>query len=140
MAGVKIENVEKSFGSVKIIRSTSTLLRMVAGLEEITSGRNRIGERVVHHLNPKDRDIAMVFRNYALYPHMTVRENKEFSRVLGRVWKSEREVRVNRYSASMNVSLDVRAALQRPKTTRRYGARHRARSEGEILSDGRGFL
>src|SRR5436190_7218183 len=53
----------------------STALRMIAGLEDITEGEVRIGERVVNQLAPKDRDIAMVFQNYALYPHMTVREN-----------------------------------------------------------------
>src|SRR5438094_4701650 len=53
----------------------STLLRMVAGLEEVTDGAIRIGERDVTDLAPRDRDIAMVFQNYALYPHMTVREN-----------------------------------------------------------------
>ena len=56
----------------------STLLRMVAGLEEITSGEIKIGDRVVNDVPPKDRDIAMVFQSYALYPHMTVRENLEF--------------------------------------------------------------
>src|SRR5450432_4802996 len=56
----------------------STTLRMVAGLEEITSGTIRIGDRVVNDVPPKDRDIAMVFQSYALYPHMTVRENMEF--------------------------------------------------------------
>ena len=53
----------------------STLLRMIAGLEEITSGTLRIGERVVNDVAPKDRDIAMVFQSYALYPHMSVAEN-----------------------------------------------------------------
>ena len=57
----------------------STALRMVAGLEEVTSGEIRIGDRVVNDLPPKDRDIAMVFQNYALYPHMTVEENLAFS-------------------------------------------------------------
>jgi len=57
----------------------STLLRMVAGLEEVSEGEIRIGERVVNDLPPKDRDIAMVFQNYALYPHMTVFENMAFS-------------------------------------------------------------
>ncbi len=57
----------------------STLLRMIAGLEEITAGEILIGGRVVNDLPPKDRDIAMVFQNYALYPHMTVRENMAFS-------------------------------------------------------------
>src|SRR5919199_6773777 len=56
----------------------STLLRMVAGLEVITAGEIRIGERVVNRLEPKDRDIAMVFQNYALYPHMSVYENMSY--------------------------------------------------------------
>src|SRR5687768_3432511 len=56
----------------------STALRMVAGLEEATSGTIRIGERVVNDVAPRDRDIAMVFQNYALYPHMSVRENIGF--------------------------------------------------------------
>ena len=56
----------------------STLLRMIAGLEEITSGTISIGGRVVNDVPPKDRDIAMVFQSYALYPHMSVRENLEF--------------------------------------------------------------
>ena len=53
----------------------TTILRMVAGLEDITGGEVRIGERVVNDVQPKDRDIAMVFQNYALYPHMSVHEN-----------------------------------------------------------------
>src|SRR5919197_6146531 len=56
----------------------STALRMVAGLEEITGGTIRIGDRVVNDIPPKDRDIAMVFQNYALYPHMSVYENMAF--------------------------------------------------------------
>src|SRR5678810_894280 len=56
----------------------STALRMIAGLEEISAGEIRIGDRVVNDLPPKNRDIAMVFQNYALYPHMTIRENLEF--------------------------------------------------------------
>src|SRR5947207_7169105 len=57
----------------------STALRMVAGLEDISEGDLKIGDRVVNDLAPKDRDIAMVFQNYALYPHMTVRENMGFA-------------------------------------------------------------
>ena len=57
----------------------STTLRMIAGLEDITGGTIQIGERVVNDIPPKDRDIAMVFQSYALYPHMTVRENMGFS-------------------------------------------------------------
>ena len=72
----------------------TTLLRMVAGLEEITSGRILIGDRVVNHLAPKERGIAMVFQNYALYPHMSVSDNVGFSLLLRKVPKQEREERV----------------------------------------------
>src|SRR5262249_14177778 len=95
MASVTIANVEKGFGSTHVIRGVeisigdgefcvlvgpsgcgkSTLLRMIAGLEEITKGEIAIGGRVVNRVPPKERDIAMVFQNYALYPHMTVRNN-----------------------------------------------------------------
>ncbi len=146
MASVRIENVEKSFGSVKVIRNVdikaedgefvvlvgpsgcgkSTLLRMIAGLEEITSGRIRIGDRVVNNLNPKDRDIAMVFQNYALYPHMTVRENMEFSLVLSRMKKKpDRDTRVERAASNSRHQATPRstsrAAVRRPATTRRLG-------------------
>ena len=63
----------------------STALRMVAGLESISSGEMRIGERVVNDIEPKDRDIAMVFQNYALYPHMTVYDNIGFALKLAKV-------------------------------------------------------
>ena len=99
MAPVDFVNVRKSFGAVPIIKGVnieiadgefvilvgpsgcgkSTLLRMIAGLENITAGEIRIGGRVVNEMPPKERDIAMVFQNYALYPHMTVAENMGFS-------------------------------------------------------------
>src|SRR6267143_2041093 len=99
MASVEIRGVKKSFGAVDVIHGIdvtiadeefvvlvgpsgcgkSTLLRMVAGLEQITGGQISIGGRIVNNLPPKDRDIAMVFQNYALYPHMTVRDNMAFS-------------------------------------------------------------
>ena len=72
----------------------STTLRMVAGLEEITAGTIRIGDRVVNEVPPKDRDIAMVFQNYALYPHMTVRENMAFGLKLRKFPKQEIDSRV----------------------------------------------
>ncbi len=98
MAGVRFEDVAKHYGEVKVIEhlnldihdqefmvlvgpsgcGKSTALRMVAGLEEISAGRVSIGDRVVNDVPPKDRDIAMVFQSYALYPHMTVRGNLEF--------------------------------------------------------------
>jgi multiple sugar transport system ATP-binding protein len=73
----------------------TTSLRMIAGLEEITNGQLRIGDRVVNDVAPKDRDIAMVFQSYALYPHMTVRDNLAFGLKLRKVAKSEIERRVN---------------------------------------------
>jgi len=98
MAQVRFDGVSKSYGDVAVITKLdleirdhefmvlvgpsgcgkSTALRMVAGLEEISGGTITIGDRVVNDLPPKDRDIAMVFQNYALYPHMTVRENLDF--------------------------------------------------------------
>ncbi len=74
----------------------STALRMIAGLEEISGGELRIGDRVVNDVEPKDRDIAMVFQNYALYPHMTVAENIGFALKLAKVPKSEIAERVAR--------------------------------------------
>jgi multiple sugar transport system ATP-binding protein len=98
MAGVAFRNVSKRYGDVSVIEGLdldihdhefmvlvgpsgcgkSTALRMIAGLEEISDGTITIADRVVNDLPPKDRDIAMVFQSYALYPHMTVRENLEF--------------------------------------------------------------
>ena len=72
----------------------STSLRMLAGLEDVNGGAIRIGDRDVTHLPPKDRDIAMVFQNYALYPHMTVGENMGFALKLKGVNKTEREAQV----------------------------------------------
>jgi multiple sugar transport system ATP-binding protein len=116
MAAVTIRNVEKYFGTTHIIRGVnidmedgqftvlvgpsgcgkSTLLRMIAGLEEISKGEILIGGRVVNAMMPKERDIAMVFQNYALYPHMTVRDNMSFSLMLARVAKDEATERVRR--------------------------------------------
>src|SRR5256884_5252054 len=99
MASVQIRDVRKSFGGFEVLHGVtipiedgafvvlvgpsgcgkSTLLRMLAGLENITSGTISIGERVVNNVQPKERDIAMVFQNYALYPHMTVADNMGFS-------------------------------------------------------------
>jgi multiple sugar transport system ATP-binding protein len=109
MASLSIENVKKSFGATPILHGVtidipdgafvilvgpsgcgkSTLLRMIAGLEEITAGEIRIGSRVVNGVAPKERDIAMVFQSYALYPHMTVEENMAFSLRLKSAPKAE---------------------------------------------------
>src|SRR5512139_1262139 len=116
MAGVSFRNVVKKYGELEIIHGVtaevadgefvvivgpsgcgkSTLLRMVAGLERITSGEIAIGERVVNRLEPKDRDIAMVFQNYALYPHMSVRENMAYGLKIRRMAAADIEARVKR--------------------------------------------
>jgi multiple sugar transport system ATP-binding protein len=116
MASVAIRDVTKAFGSALVIDGVSvdirdgefvvlvgpsgcgksTLLRMIAGLENITGGEIRIGERVVNNLPPKERDIAMVFQNYALYPHLTVADNMAFSMTLRGAPKQEIEERVKR--------------------------------------------
>ena len=74
----------------------STALRMLAGLEDITEGVIRIGDDVVNDLAPRNRDIAMVFQNYALYPHMTVRDNMSFALMLARQSKADIEAKVRR--------------------------------------------
>jgi multiple sugar transport system ATP-binding protein len=116
MASVEIRDVRKSFGPVEILHGVSvpipdgefvvlvgpsgcgksTLLRLLAGLEGITSGTISIGGRVVNNLHPKERDIAMVFQNYALYPHMTVAQNMGFSLKLRGDSRTEIDGRVNR--------------------------------------------
>ncbi|HSB84725.1 MAG TPA: sn-glycerol-3-phosphate ABC transporter ATP-binding protein UgpC [Ilumatobacteraceae bacterium] len=90
----------------------STALRMIAGLESITGGELRIGERVVNDLEPKDRDIAMVFQSYALYPHLTVRDNIAFALKLAKVPKDEIERRVKDAARTLELTdyLDRRPA------------------------------
>jgi multiple sugar transport system ATP-binding protein len=80
----------------------TTSLRMIAGLEEISEGSLSIGDRVVNHVAPKDRDIAMVFQSYALYPHMTVRDNMAFGLKLRKTPKDEIERRVNEAAAMLS--------------------------------------
>jgi multiple sugar transport system ATP-binding protein len=116
MASVTIRDVRKSFGSVEIVHGVnidiedgefvilvgpsgcgkSTLLRMIAGLENISGGEISIGNRVVNNVPPKERDIAMVFQNYALYPHMTVAENMAFSMKLRGADKTDMAARVDK--------------------------------------------
>ncbi len=119
MARVEIRSVKKRFGEVEVLHGVSidipdgsftvlvgpsgcgksTLLRMVAGLENISSGEIAIGDRVVNQVPPKERDIAMVFQNYALYPHMTVRQNMAFSLELAKKDKASIDERVNQAAA-----------------------------------------
>src|SRR6202451_4253266 len=82
----------------------STTLRMIAGLEEITSGEVWIGNQLVNSVPPKDRDIAMVFQNYALYPHMTAYENMAFGLKLRKYKKKEIDVRVRESAEILNLT------------------------------------
>src|ERR1700735_2814619 len=82
----------------------STTLRMIAGLEEITSGTVSIGGRLVNDVLPKDRDIAMVFQNYALYPHMTVYENMAFGLKLRKFPKADIDARVREAAAMLGLN------------------------------------
>ncbi|ANY84087.1 sugar ABC transporter ATP-binding protein (plasmid) [Microvirga ossetica] len=124
MASVTIQDIKKAFGSVPILHGVSidiqdgefvilvgpsgcgksTLLRMVAGLENITGGEIRIGPRVVNNVPPKERDIAMVFQNYALYPHMTVADNMAFSLRLKGTAKEEIATKVKRAAEILNLT------------------------------------
>ena len=91
----------------------STALRMIAGLEDITDGELKIGGDVVNQLSPKDRDIAMVFQNYALYPHMTVRENMGFALRLRKVPTRRRSTRRSRRRRGSSTSSRTSIASRR---------------------------
>ncbi len=123
MASVTYKNVNKSFGDVHVIHDLnieiadgeflvfvgpsgcgkSTSLRMLAGLEEVTSGEIWIGERMVNNVAPKDRDVAMVFQSYALYPHMTVYDNMAFGLKLRRTPKNIIDERVREAARSLGI-------------------------------------
>ncbi|HSV17053.1 MAG TPA: sn-glycerol-3-phosphate ABC transporter ATP-binding protein UgpC [Casimicrobiaceae bacterium] len=124
MAAVTITGVHKWFGTTHVIRGVdigiadgefcvlvgpsgcgkSTLLRMIAGLEEIGEGEIAIGSTVVNRVPPKERDIAMVFQNYALYPHMTVRDNMSFALMLAKQPKREIQDRVARAAGILGLT------------------------------------
>ncbi len=142
MASVQLDNVRKVYdGEFEAVRGASfevadgefvvfvgpsgcgksTLLRMIAGLEEITSGTLRIGERVVNDLAPKDRDVAMVFQSYALYPHLTVRENMGFGLKVRKYPKAEIAQRVEEAAEILGVG----AVLDRKPKALSGGQRQR---------------
>ncbi|ACS59541.1 ABC transporter ATP-binding protein [Rhizobium leguminosarum] len=156
MAGVQFADVRKSFGTFPVIKGVdidiadgefvilvgpsgcgkSTLLRMLAGLENISGGEIKIGGRVVNTLPPKDRDIAMVFQNYALYPHMTVQENMGFSLMLNKAPKAEAEKRV-KYAAGI---LGLDKLLDRYPRQLSGGQRQRVAMGRAIVRDPEVFL
>src|SRR3989339_1757268 len=124
MARVILKNISKSFGKTQVVKNIdleikdkefcvlvgpsgcgkTTTLRMIAGLEEITSGEVYIGDRKVNELPPKDRDIAMVFQNYALYPHMTVYDNMAFGLKLRGYSKKEIDIRVREAGEILSIT------------------------------------
>ena len=114
----------------------TTALRMVAGLEEITDGEIRIGDRVVNDLTPKERNIAMVFQSYALYPHMTVEDNLAFSLKLGKMPKKEVQERVQR---AANV-LQIEDFLKRKPRALSGGQRQRVAMGRAIVREPAAFL
>src|SRR5580692_456412 len=152
MAEVSLRNVVKRFDGADVVRNISldipdnefvvlvgpsgcgksTTLRMIAGLEEITSGDIYIGGEIVNDLPPKDRDIAMVFQNYALYPHMSVFENMSFGLKLRKFSKDEIKKRVD-HAARI---LDITELLDRKPKALSGGQRQRV-AMGRAIEIGR---
>src|SRR5438132_5853507 len=114
----------------------TTALRMLAGLEEITEGEIRIGDRVVNDLTPRDRDIAMVFQSYALYPHMTVADNLAFGLKLRKLPKQEVKERVQRAARI----LQIEDFLKRKPRALSGGQRQRVAMGRAIVREPQAFL
>ncbi len=156
MASLEIVDVRKAYGTTRVIHGVdividdgefvilvgpsgcgkSTLLRMIAGLESISGGEIRIGSRVVNDVAPKDRDIAMVFQNYALYPHMTVAENMAFSMKLRKAPKAEIEERVGQAAQILSLT----KLLDRYPRQLSGGQRQRVAMGRAIVRDPQVFL
>jgi multiple sugar transport system ATP-binding protein len=157
MADVRFEHVDKSYGGkAKVIEDLnlhirdheflvlvgpsgcgkSTILRMIAGLEEVTAGDLSIGARRVNDVAPKDRDIAMVFQNYALYPHMSVYDNMAFALQLRHVKKEEIAQRVRRAAAT----LGIEEYLQRKPRELSGGQRQRVALGRALVREPQVFL
>ena len=156
MSSVHIRDVRKSFGSFEVLHGVtitiddgefvvlvgpsgcgkSTLLRMMAGLENITAGKIRIGDRVVNNVPPKERDIAMVFQNYALYPHMTVADNMGFSLKLRGAKQEEISQGVNRAAEILGLT----PLLERYPRQLSGGQRQRVAMGRAIVRDPQVFL
>src|SRR5438309_316297 len=156
MSSVQIRDVRKSFGNFEVLHvvsipiedgefvvlvgpsgcGKSTLLRMLAGLENITSGTISIGDRVVNNVQPKERDIAMVFQNYALYPHMTVADNMGFALKLAGTPKDE----IRRRVAEAAKILDLEQFLERKPKALSGGQRQRVAMGRAIVREPQVFL
>ena len=156
MAKVLMEKLSKHYGEVKAVKDLdleipdkefvvlvgpsgcgkTTTLRMVAGLEDITAGDIYIDDKVVNHLPPKDRDIAMVFQNYALYPHMTVYQNMAFGLTLRKFPKAEIDQRVKEAAEVLNIG----ELLQRKPKALSGGQRQRVAVGQSDRSETQGIL
>ncbi|HEX5778434.1 MAG TPA: ATP-binding cassette domain-containing protein, partial [Xanthobacteraceae bacterium] len=156
MASVKVLEARKAFGAVEVLHGVtididdgsfvvlvgpsgcgkSTLLRMIAGLENITSGQILIDGRVVNDVPPKARDVAMVFQNYALYPHMTVAANMGFSLKLRGAGKSDIDTRVRRAAEILGLV----PLLERYPRQLSGGQRQRVAMGRAIVRDPKVFL
>jgi len=156
MASVEIRDARKSFGSTEVLHGVSitvdnesftvlvgpsgcgksTLLRMIAGLEEITAGEIAIGGRVVNNVPPKQRDIAMVFQNYALYPHMKVFDNMAFSLKLAKIDSTTIESKVRTAADILNLG----ELLDRYPRQLSGGQRQRVAMGRAIVRDPQVFL
>jgi len=156
MAVVKIQDIRKSYGSVEVIHGVnvdiadgefvalvgpsgcgkSTLLRMIAGLEPINSGTIAIGERVVNNLPPAERDIAMVFQTYALYPHKSVAENMGFALKVAKVNRAEIDKRVKEAAEILSLT----EYLDRKPRHLSGGQRQRVAMGRAIVRDPQVFL
>ncbi|NLS19433.1 sn-glycerol-3-phosphate ABC transporter ATP-binding protein UgpC [Rhizobium sp. P40RR-XXII] len=156
MAPVNIQNIQKRYGQVKVIHDISvdiadgefvvlvgpsgcgksTLLRMIAGLEEVSDGEIRIGRREVSNLPARDRDIAMVFQNYALYPHMTVADNMGFALKLKKANPAEIAAKVQKAAAI----LGLESLLERLPRQLSGGQRQRVAMGRALVRDPQVFL
>ncbi len=156
MAQVSIRSAKKRFGEVEVLHGVdvhvadgsftvlvgpsgcgkSTLLRMIAGLEHISGGEILIGDKLVNDVPPKERDIAMVFQNYALYPHMTVRENMAFSLMLAKAGKETIDSKVGRAAEILGLT----QLLERYPRQLSGGQRQRVAMGRAIVRDPQVFL
>ena len=156
MAKIKLDNLLKSYGDVEVLHGVtgeidygefvvivgpsgcgkSTLLRMIAGLETVTAGEVNIGDRMVNTLEPADRDIAMVFQNYALYPHMSVYQNMAYGLKIRGIAKDEIKRRVEE-AADI---LEIREYLERKPRALSGGQRQRVAMGRAIVREPSVFL
>jgi len=156
MATIQLKDLVKAYGDVAVLHNLngniqdgefvvvvgpsgcgkSTLLRMIAGLEKITSGKISIGDKIVNELEPADRDIAMVFQNYALYPHMSVRQNMGYGLKIRKIPKQEIERRVSEAAEILGIS----EYLDRKPRQLSGGQRQRVAMGRAIVRDPQVFL